>query len=124
MTAQDTLAAIFDRHPTTGSTKGISAGINRIGQKLLAHDLADTEQRLDDRSQPRKSCDELADAEQSWAAGCGGGGAKGRGQGKRGPRNEDQRLSAVARHALEAVDECSNLAFAAVQTLRDHEPVR
>src|SRR6516225_8093080 len=29
--------------------------------QLLAHDLADTEQRLDDRSQPRKSCDELAD---------------------------------------------------------------
>ena len=29
--------------------------------QLLAHALADAEQRLDDRSQPRKSCDELAD---------------------------------------------------------------
>src|SRR5262249_39396706 len=29
--------------------------------ELLAHDPADIEQRLDDRSQPRKSCDELAD---------------------------------------------------------------
>ena len=29
--------------------------------QLLPHDPADTEQRLDDRGQPRKSCDELAD---------------------------------------------------------------
>src|SRR3954449_7070493 len=29
--AQDTLAAVFERHPTTGSTKGISTGVNRVG---------------------------------------------------------------------------------------------
>src|SRR5215472_13078708 len=29
--------------------------------ELLAHDPADAEQGLDDRGQPRKSCDELAD---------------------------------------------------------------
>src|SRR6185436_9993096 len=33
--AQDTLAAVFDRHPTTGSTKDISTGVNRVGQKII-----------------------------------------------------------------------------------------
>ena len=35
MAAQDTFAAIFDGHPTTGSTKGISAGVNRIDQEII-----------------------------------------------------------------------------------------
>src|ERR1700693_976756 len=33
--AQDTLAAIFNRYPTTGSTKSISTGINRVSEKIV-----------------------------------------------------------------------------------------
>src|SRR3954451_25065311 len=33
--AQDTLAAVFDHYPTTGSTKDISTGVNGVGQKII-----------------------------------------------------------------------------------------
>src|SRR6516225_11644527 len=32
--ADDSLAAIFDYHPTSGSAKGVSTGINRVGEKI------------------------------------------------------------------------------------------
>src|SRR6201993_805279 len=70
--------SLYGNREVSGSTEG-STGLTVRGGKAGA---VVTDARFGEVRLCHSSCEA---AEQSWTAGCGGGGAKGRGQGKRGP---------------------------------------